>query len=65
MRRDIDEMQKVLDDYLVTYNTRRPHQGRGMNGRTPVTVFKAGLPKQTPEKKEKAPPQKSDNQLAA
>jgi hypothetical protein len=38
-------MQTSLDDYLVTYNTRRPHQGRGMNGRTPITVFKAGLPK--------------------
>jgi transposase InsO family protein len=61
----IDEMQAVLDDYLVTYNTRRPHQGRGMNGRTPITVFKAGLPKQTPPKKEKSPPQKPDNQLAA
>lgn len=61
----IDEMQKVLDDYLVTYNTRRPHQGRGMNGRTPITVFIAGLPKPTPQKKEKALPQKPDNQLAA
>ena len=65
----IDEMQKVLDDYLVTYNTKRPHQGRGMNGRTPITVFKAGLPKTTPqkptEKKEKSPPNKTENQLAA
>jgi transposase InsO family protein len=61
----IDEMQAVLDDYLVTYNTGRPHQGRGMNGRTPITVFKAGLPKPKPEKKEKSPPQKPDNQLAA
>jgi transposase InsO family protein len=61
----IDEMQKVLDDYLATYNTKRPHQGRGMNGRTPITVFKAGLPKPTPQKKEKSPPQQQDNQLAA
>lgn len=62
----IDEMQKVLDDYIVTYNTKRPHQGRGMNGRTPITVFKAGLPKPTPQqKKEKSPIQKTDNQLAA
>lgn len=57
----IDEMQAVLDDYLIGYNTKRPHQGRGMNGRTPATVFKAGLPKHQPEKKEKSPPQKSDN----
>ena len=28
----IEEMQAVLDDYLVGYNDRRPHQGRGMNG---------------------------------
>ncbi len=41
----VDEMQKDLDAYLVTYNTKRPHQGRGMQGRTPATVFVAGLPK--------------------
>jgi hypothetical protein len=58
-------MQVSLDDYLVTYNTRRPHQGRGMNGRTPATVFKAALPKPTPQKTEKSTPQKTDNQLAA
>ena len=23
----------MLDDYLVGYNTKRPYQGRGMNGR--------------------------------
>jgi transposase InsO family protein len=68
----IDEMQKVLDDYLVTYNTKRPHQGRGMNGRTPITVFKAGLPKPTQKQKEnrrsakaKSPPQKPETNLAA
>ena len=27
-------MRAALDAYLVTYNTERPHQGRGMNGRT-------------------------------
>ena len=53
-------------DYIERfYNPKRPHQGRGMNGRTPITVFKAGLPKPTPTKKEKSPPQKPDNQLAA
>ncbi len=61
----IDEMQKVLDDYLVTYNTKRPQQGRDMNGRTPINVFKAGLPKLKPQKEEKSPPQKTDRQLAA
>jgi transposase InsO family protein len=41
----IDEMQVDLDAFLVTYNTRRPHQGRGMNGRTPEKAFRDGLPK--------------------
>ena len=30
-----EEMQKDLDVYLETYNRRRPHRGRGMEGRTP------------------------------
>lgn len=50
----IEEMQTVLDQYLVVYNTRRPHQGRGMNGRTPLKAFRDGIPKQpkeTPEAK--------------
>ena len=47
----VAEMQAVLDGYLVHYNTRRPHQGRGMNGRTPAAVFAAGLPS-TKSKKE-------------
>ena len=36
-------MQKDLDEYLETYNRKRPHRGRGMEGRTPYQVFKAGL----------------------
>lgn len=38
------EMQTDLDEYLKHYNTKRPHQGRGMNGRTPCDVFRAGIP---------------------
>jgi len=45
----IEEMQVALDAYLVVYNTERPHQGRGMNGRTPLQAFRDGIPKQ-PEK---------------
>lgn len=41
----IEEMQVVLDAWLVTYNTARPHQGRGMNGRTPIQAFTEGLPR--------------------
>ena len=40
----IDEMQVALDKYLVSYNRKRPHQGRGMNGRTPWQEFRDGLP---------------------
>jgi len=42
----IEEMQVALDAYLVVYNTKRPHQGRGMNGRTPLKAFKDGIPNQ-------------------
>jgi len=42
----IEEMQAVLDAYLVVYNTKRPHQGRGMNGRTPAKAFVQGTRKQ-------------------
>ena len=39
----IEEMQVALDAWLVLYNTKRPHQGRGMNGRTPLKAFKDGI----------------------
>jgi transposase InsO family protein len=61
----IDEMQAVLNDYLVGCNTRRPHQGRGLNGRTPANAFIDGLPKPTPDKKEKSPPHKAQKQITA
>ncbi len=51
----VEEMKKVLDEYLVQYNTRRPHQGSNMNGRTPAQAFKDGLP-QNQKKKEKTTP---------
>jgi len=41
----VEEMQAALDTYLLHYNTKRPHQGRGMNGRTPLQAFKNGIPK--------------------
>jgi len=49
----IDPMQKDLDAYLVQYNEKRPHQGRNMNGLTPLQAFKKGLPTK-PEAKEAA-----------
>lgn len=39
----VEEMQADLEAYLELYNTRRPHRGRGMNGRTPAQVFKASI----------------------
>lgn len=41
----VEEMQKDLDVYLESYNRKRPHRGRGMDGRTPYQVFKSGLKK--------------------
>lgn len=52
----LTEMQKDLDEYLVIYNTKRAHQGRGMNGKTPLKAFVSGLPK---------PGRKKQNQKAA
>jgi transposase InsO family protein len=48
----IEEMQVVLDSYMVSYNQRRPHQGRGMNGRTPAQAFVEGLPSRASQQQE-------------
>ncbi len=42
-----DEMQAALDAYLVTYNTERPHQGRGMSGRTSGAPSSTAFPRTT------------------
>jgi hypothetical protein len=57
-------MQAVLDDYLVGYNQRRPHQGRGMNGRTPTVAFAEGLPKPLQPKEGKQPEKRTTNKAA-
>ena len=57
-------MQAVLDSYLDSYNQRRPHQGRGMNGRTPATAFVEGLPEPQQPKEEKRPQKKPIKQAA-
>ncbi|GAB3125269.1 IS481 family transposase [Novispirillum itersonii] len=51
----VDEMQTALDTYLIHYNQRRPHQGRGMNGRTPISAFIQGIPKRGQEGDQKTP----------
>lgn len=73
----VAEMQTVLDDYLAGYNQRRPHQGRGMKGRTPQTAFKEGLPgaqtaagtassktSSSPKRKEKPPVENPTSSIA-
>ena len=59
----LEEMQKDLEGYLVSYNTKRPHQGRGMKGRTPYQVFKERLPKKT-KKTATQPPAKEVKKAA-
>jgi transposase InsO family protein len=49
----VDEMQKDLYVYLKHYNTKRPHQGRNMNGSTPETAFKSGLKNRPKHEKKK------------
>ncbi|MBX7259784.1 MAG: integrase core domain-containing protein, partial [Candidatus Hydrogenedentes bacterium] len=39
----IEAMQVDLDEFLGRYNTKRPHQGLNMEGRTPYQVFTEGL----------------------
>ena len=54
----VDDMQKDLDAFLIRYNEKRPHQGRNMNGTTPLTAFKKGL-ESRPEKTPKTPTKKA------
>lgn len=54
----VDQMQKDLDEYLVAYNTKRPHQGRNMKGRTPHKAFMDGM-KNLKNRPEKAPTKKA------
>ena len=52
----VTEMQAALDAFLLRYNRERPHQGRGMNGRTPWQAFRDGLPVR-PQPEPEEPPQ--------
>lgn len=49
----VAEMQTALERYLKYYNEKRPHQGRGMKGRTPSQAFKEEKPKPEDLKKTK------------
>ena len=43
---------------------RRPHQGRGMNGRTPAAAFVEGLPKPHQQKEDKRAEKRTTKQSA-
>jgi len=51
----IEEMQKDLDAYLVHYNTKRPHQGRMINGGSPAEMFVKDLSKVKKQAEEPKP----------
>jgi len=40
----LDELQRDLDEWMVKYNHRRPHQGKRCQGRTPMETFLENLP---------------------
>jgi len=56
--------QKVVATATQGYNQRRPHQGRGINGRTPAAAFTEGLPKLQPQKEDKRAEKKTTRQAA-
>jgi transposase InsO family protein len=51
----VAEMQATLEAFLLRYNRERPHQGRGMNGRTPLQAFVEGLPVRPEPQQENRP----------
>ena len=38
----LEELQRDLDDWLVEFNTRRPHQGKRCDGKTPYATWLEG-----------------------
>ncbi|GEO81426.1 hypothetical protein [Pararhodospirillum oryzae] len=52
----MDEMQVAVDIYFIHHNEKRPHQGRVMNGRTPLKAFKEGIPQPDPKGEKTTPP---------
>jgi len=41
--REVEELQKDLDEWMDTYNNKRTHQGERCHGRTAMETFIAGL----------------------
>jgi transposase InsO family protein len=40
----LEELQKDLNEWLQTYNTQHPHQGKRCRGKTPMTTLLENLP---------------------
>jgi transposase InsO family protein len=40
----LDELQKDLDDWIIDYNIKRPHQGKRCQGKTPMETFLENVP---------------------
>jgi hypothetical protein len=40
----VEELQQDLDAWLLKYNTKRPHQGKRCEGKTPMETFLENLP---------------------
>jgi transposase InsO family protein len=51
----VEQMQDDVDAWMETYNRERPHQGRGMDGRTPYQAFLDGGDWEEDETEEAAP----------
>ncbi|UCF39301.1 MAG: transposase [Acidobacteriota bacterium] len=41
----VEELQRDLDAWLIRYNTRRPHQGKRCQGKTPMETFLDNRPR--------------------
>lgn len=54
MLTQIDEFKKQVDTYITGIYNKHPHNGEGMNGRSPDEVFKANLIEQRMLPKDKA-----------
>lgn len=40
----VEQLQRDLDAWLERYNSRRPHQGKRCQGKTPMETFRESLP---------------------
>ena len=41
--KNLDELQRDLDKFMIEYNYRRTHQGRKLGGVAPINKFMSGI----------------------